>query len=195
MMFHEFLDEDACDVGFPAARLGEDRYMLLDHRIDVEIDRHLMTRQEADVGSVFLVLRQPDHLLDCPSLCPMDRLSCAERGPGNLEKAPVVAVADHADLCGHSLLHVNRITVSEKLSSVQGEIRLPLDLVHMPEHDAARLVLDLDELVPFHGLRDGAAEGSRANIAVDHANEAIAMVSGRPMVGRGFHACIPCAAR
>src|SRR5256886_7543933 len=142
MMFHEFLDEDACDVGFPAARLGEDRYMLLDHRIDVEIDRHLMTRQEADVGSVFLVLRQPDHLLDCPSLCPVDRLSCAERGPGNLEKAPVVAVADHADLCGHSLLKVDPITDSEKLRSRQREIRHPLHLLHTPDHDTATIELD-----------------------------------------------------
>ena len=62
------------------------------------------------------------------------------------------------------------IPVPEKLGSVQGEIRLTLDLVHSAEDDPARLVLYLHELVPLHGLRDGTAEGCRANIAVDQAS-------------------------
>jgi len=33
--------------------------MLLDHRVDVEIDGHLVTRQKADVGSCFLSSVRP----------------------------------------------------------------------------------------------------------------------------------------
>src|SRR5438309_1200521 len=44
-VFHPLLITDARDVRFPASRFGQDRYMLLDHRVDVQIDGHLMTRQ------------------------------------------------------------------------------------------------------------------------------------------------------
>ena len=195
VVFHQLLDEDARDVRFPASRFGQDRYVLLDHRVDVQIDGHLMTRQEADVGAVFLVLRQADHLFDRRGLGAVDRLSGAKRGPRNLEKTPIVTISNHADLGGHPLLHVDGIAVSEELRTVQGEIRLPFDLVDPAKDHAAHLVLNLHELVPFHGLRDGTAERGRADVAVDHADKTVAMVSERPMVGRGFHACIPCAAR
>jgi hypothetical protein len=111
-----------------------------------------------------------------------------------LEEPAVISVPDHADLGGDSLLDVDRISVPEQLGSVEREVRLPLNLVHAAKDQTAGLVPHLDELVPFHRLRDGTSKGRRPDVTVDHADEAVAVMARRPMVGGGFHACIPRAA-
>ena len=168
--------------------------MFLDHRVDVEVDRHLVAREEADVGPVFVVLREPDDLLDRGRLGPVHRFARAERRPRDLEKSAVIPISDHADLGGDSLFDIDGIAIAQELGSVQREVRLPLNLVHSAEDQAAGLMPDLNELVPLDRLGDGAMKGRRPDVPVDHTDEAVAVMARRPMVGGGFHACIPRAA-
>ena len=122
-------------------------------------------------------------------------LAGAERGPRDLEEPAVVAVPDHADLGRHALLDVDRIAVAHLLRAVQRQVRLPLNLIDSAEDDAARLVLDLDELVALDRIDDGTTERGRANIAVDDADKSVAVMGSGPRMSGGLHACIPCAAR
>src|SRR6266540_3284629 len=158
MVFHELFDEDARDVRLPAARLREDRNVLLYHGVDVEEDGHVVACQEPDVGAVFPVLVEADDLLDRGGLRLADGLAGAERGARDLEQSAVVAVPDHADLGRHALLDVDRVAVAHLLGAVQRQIRLPLNLIDSAEDDATGLVLDLDELVALDRIDDGTTE-------------------------------------
>src|SRR5207249_2726443 len=125
----------------------------------------------------------------------LDRAQALGDGDPVDVEAAVVAVSDYADLRRDSLLHVDGVAIPEGLGPIQGQVRLSLDLVDAAEDDAAGLVLDLDELVALYIFRDRTSERGRPDVPVDHANEPIAMVRRRPMVSRGFHACIPFVAR
>ena len=155
-----------------------------------------MAREQAHVGTVFLVLRKADDFLNRGGLALGHGSACAERRSRDLKQPAVVPVADHAHLRGHPLFDVHRLAVPQDLRAVQGQVRLPLDLVHAPEDGPACLVFDLHELVPLDRFDDGEAEGRRADVAIDHTDKSIAMVVARgPRMTGGIHACIPCAAR
>src|SRR2546426_627318 len=176
VVLHQFLDQDAGDVRLAAAGLRQDRHVLLDHRVDVQIDRHIMAGEEADVGAVFLVLFEPNHLLNRGCLGLIDRLARTKRGARDLQETAIVTIADYADLGRDPLLDVNGITVPKQLGAVERQIGLPLDFVDAAEDLAASLMGHLDELVAFDRLDDGATERRRAYIAVDHAYKSVAMV-------------------
>src|SRR5712692_8899509 len=138
-----------------------------------------MAREQAHVGAVFLVLRKTDDFLNRGGLALGYGPACAERRPRDLKQPAVVPVAYHARLRGNPLFDVHRLAVSKDLRAVQGQVRLPLDLVHAAEDGPACLVLDLHELVPLDRFDDGEAEGRRADVAVDHNDKSAAVVVTR----------------
>src|SRR6266571_2785103 len=173
----------------------EDRNVLLHHGVDVEEDGHVVAGQQPDVGAMFPVLVEADDLLDRGGLRLADGLAGAEWGARDLEQSAVVAVPDHADLGRHALLDVDRIAIAHLLRAVQRQVRLPLNLIDSAEDDAARLVLDLDELVALDRIYDRTTERRRAHIAVDDADKSVAVMGSGPRMSGGLHACIPCEAR
>src|SRR5213080_5272921 len=85
-VFHQLLDQHAGDVGLAASRFRQNRHVLLDHRVDVEVHRHIVAREETDVRAVLLVLLKPDHLLNRGGLGLVHGLARPKRGARDLQE-------------------------------------------------------------------------------------------------------------
>src|SRR5438034_10382173 len=175
-VFHQLLDQHAGDVGLAASRFRQNRHVLLDHRVDVEVHRHIVAREETDVRAVLLVLLKPDHLLNRGGLGLVHGLARPKRGARDLQEAAIISVADYADLGRDPLFDVNRIPIPKQLYSVERHVDLPFDFVDAAQDLTARLVGDLDELISFDRIDDGTAESRRPDITINDADKSVAMV-------------------